>query len=67
MKLTPSEIKKNPQGTNNEGKEARVQNNDLEHKEEINSQTIQNEETRVQRNEKKEDFGTSQKVPTSKL
>ena len=36
MKLTLSEIKKNPQGTNSEGKEARIQINDLE-KEEINS------------------------------
>ena len=35
MKATLSEIKKNPQGTNSEGKEARVQINDLEHKEEI--------------------------------
>ena len=36
MKSTLSEIKKNPQGTNGEGKEAGVQINDLEHKEEIN-------------------------------
>ena len=36
MKATLSEIKKNPQGTNSEGKEARIQINDLE-KEEINS------------------------------
>ena len=49
-KPTLSEIKKNPQGTNSEGKEARVQINNLEHKEEINSQPVQNEETRIQKN-----------------
>ena len=37
MKATLSEIKKNPQRTNSEGKEARVQINNLEHKEEIKS------------------------------
>ena len=31
MKATPSEIKKNSQGANSEGKEARVQINDLKH------------------------------------
>ena len=46
MKTTLSEIKKNPQGTNSEGKEARVQIDDLEHKEEINTQPEQNEQTR---------------------
>ena len=39
-----SELKKNIQGTNSEGKEAGIQINDLEHKEEINSQLVQNEE-----------------------
>ena len=34
-KVTLSEIKKNLQGTNSEGKEARIQTNDLEHKEEV--------------------------------
>ena len=34
IKATLSEIKKNPQGTNSEGKEAGVQINNLEHKEE---------------------------------
>ena len=53
MKVTLSEIKKNPQGTNSEGKEARTQINDLEHKEEITSQPVQNEETRIQKNEEK--------------
>ena len=33
MKVTLSEMKKNPQGTNSEGKEAGVQINNLEHKE----------------------------------
>ena len=53
MKGTLSVIKKNPQGTNSEGKEARIQINDLEHKEEINIQSEQNEETRIQKNEKR--------------
>ena len=48
LKATLSEIKKNLQGTKSEGKEARVQINDLEHKEEIN-QPEQNEETRIQK------------------
>ena len=38
MMVTPSEIKKNPQGTNSEGKKAGIQIKDLEHKEEINIQ-----------------------------
>ena len=38
MKVTLSEIKKNSQGTNHEGKEARVKTNNLEHKEERNIQ-----------------------------
>ena len=42
MKATLSEIKKNPQGTNSEGKEAGVQINNLEHKKEINIQLEQN-------------------------
>ena len=46
MQATLCEITKNSQGTNSEGKEAEVQINDLEHKEEINSQSEQNEETR---------------------
>ena len=33
MKATVSEIKKNPQGINSEGKGAEIQINDLEHKE----------------------------------
>ena len=38
MKVIQSEIKKNIQGTNREGKEDRIQINDLEQKEEINIQ-----------------------------
>ena len=41
VKAIQSEIKKNLQEINSEGKEARVQINDLEHKEEINSQPVQ--------------------------
>ena len=51
MKATLTEIKKNLQGTNSEGKEARIQINDLEHKEEINIQPEQKEETKIQKNE----------------
>ena len=50
MKSTLSEIKKNPQGTNSEGKGAGIQINDLEQKEEINMQLEQKEETRIQTN-----------------
>ena len=56
MKATLSEIKKNPQGTNSEGKEPRIQINVLEHKEEINIQLEQNEETRIF---KKQEFKTT--------
>ena len=49
-KVIVSEIKKILQGTNNEGKEAGIQINDLEHKEEINIQTEQKEQTRIQKN-----------------
>ena len=44
MRVTLSEIQKNPQGTSSEGKEARIQINDLEHKEEISIQPEQQEE-----------------------
>ena len=36
MKVILSEIKKNLQGTNGEGKETRIQTNDLEHEEILN-------------------------------
>ena len=38
VKAIQSEMKKNIQGTNSEGKETGTQINDLEHKEEINIQ-----------------------------
>ena len=47
MKAIQSEIKKNIQGANSEGKETRTQTNDLDQKEEINIQPEQNEETRI--------------------
>ena len=53
VKAIQSEIKKNIQGTNSEGKETRTQINGLEQKEEINIQPEQNEETRIQKNEKR--------------
>ena len=53
MKSTLHEIKKNPQGTNSEGKEDRDQINNLQHKEEINNQLEQNEEARIQKNEER--------------
>ena len=46
-----SEINNNPQETNREEKEARVQINKLEHKEEINIQPDQKEETRTQKSQ----------------
>ena len=49
VKAIQSEIKKNIQGTNSEGKETGTQINDLEQKEEINIWAEQNEETRVQK------------------
>ena len=49
VKAIQNEIKKNVQGTNSEGKETRAQINNLEKKEEINIQSEQNEETRIQK------------------
>ena len=49
VKATKSEIDKNVQGTNSEGKETRTQINGLEQKEEINVQPEQNEGTRIQK------------------
>ena len=48
VKAIQSEIKKNIQRTNSEGKETGTQINDLEQKEEINIQPEQNEEPRIQ-------------------
>ena len=53
MKAMLSEIKENVQGTNSEGKVTRTQINDLDQKEEINTQPEQNEETRIQKNEER--------------
>ena len=50
MKITLSEMKKNLQETNSGGDEARIQINDLEHKEEISIQPEQQEEKRIQKN-----------------
>ena len=52
MKAIESQIKKNIQGTNSEGKETRTQINNLVQKEEINIQPEQNEET-IQKNEER--------------
>ena len=49
IKFTLSEIKKNPQGSDSEGKEAGIQIKNLEHMEEINIQPEQKEETRIQK------------------
>ena len=58
MKAIQSEIKKNIQGTNSEGKETETQINDLEQKEEINIQPEQDEETRIKKkNETEEPLG----------
>ena len=51
VKAMQSEKKKNIQGTNSEGKETGTQINDLEHKEEINIQPEENDDTRIQKNE----------------
>ena len=48
-----SDIKKNIQGTNSEGKETGTQINGLDQKEERNIQLEQNEETRIQKNEER--------------
>ena len=56
VRAMESEIKKNTQGTNSEGKETRTQINNLE-KEELNIQSEQNEETRIQK--MKRGLGTS--------
>ena len=68
-KVMKSEIKKNIQGTNREGKETGTQINDLEHKEEINIEPKQNEEASIQKKMRR-GLGTSRtslNVPTSEL
>ena len=52
VKAMKSEMKRNVQGTNSDGKETRTLINNLEQKEEINIQPEQNEETRIQKNER---------------
>ena len=49
VKAMHSEIKKNTQGTNSEGKETRTRINNLDQKEEINIQSEQNEKIRIQK------------------
>ena len=49
MKITLSEIKKYPQGTNSEGKEDGIKINDLAHKEAKSNQSEQQEEKRIQK------------------
>ena len=53
VKAMQSEIKKNTQGINSEGKETRTQINGLNQKEEINIQPEHNEVTRIQKNEER--------------
>ena len=68
LKAMQNEIKKNIQGTNSEGKETGTQINNLEHKEEINIQPKENEETRIQKKKMRRDLGTSGttlNIPTS--
>ena len=68
MKDTQSEIKQNIQGTNSDRKETMIQINNLEQKEEINTQPEKNEETRIQRNEERlKIFQDNFNVPISEL
>ena len=53
VKAMKTEIKENVQGTNSDGKEPGTQINGLEQKEERNIQPEKNEETRIQKNEKR--------------
>ena len=53
VKVMQSEIKKYIQGTNCEGLKIGTQINGFEQKEEINIQSEQNEETRIQKNEER--------------
>ena len=50
MKVTLSKTKKNVQGTNSEEEEAKIQINNLEHKEEISIQPEQQGEKRILKN-----------------
>ena len=53
MKAMLSEIKGNVQAANSEGRETGTQINDLEQKEEINTQPEQDEVKRIQKNEER--------------
>ena len=68
VKAMQSEIKKNIQGINSEGKETGTQINDLEQKEEINIQLEQNEERKIQKKMRRGlgTSGTTLNIPTSK-
>ena len=55
-----SDIKKNIQGTNSEGKETGTHIKDLEQKAEKNIQPEQNEETRIQKKKIRRGLGTSE-------
>ena len=66
VKAMQSEIKKNLQGTNCEGKETGTQINNLEQKEKINIQADHNEETRIQKMRRGlGTSGTTLNIPTS--
>ena len=49
VKAMKNEIKENIQGTNSDGKETRTQINGLDQKEEINIQSKQKEDRRIQK------------------
>ena len=53
MKALQSEIKKNIEGTNSDGKETGTQINGVDQKEERNIQPEKNEETTIQKNEER--------------
>ena len=53
VKTMKSEVKENLHIANSDGEETGTQINGLEKKEEINSQSEQNEETRIQKNEER--------------
>ena len=68
MKSMLRETKENVQGTNSDGKETGTQINGVDQKEERNIQPEKNEETRIQKNEKRLGLGTSRtslNIPTS--
>ena len=60
-----SEIKENIQETNSEGKETGIQTNDLEQRQEINTQPEQNEEVRILKSEERlRNFGATLSAQT---